>query len=57
MKVKVVDKDNVIVPNALVTLEYSNKVVQKTSDENGYVYLDDVKPNVQVRIKAILKEK
>lgn len=56
MKVKVVDKDNVIVPNALVTLEYSNKVVQKTTDENGFVYLEDVKPNIQVKIKAILKE-
>ena len=57
MKIKVVDKNNVVVPNALVKLEYLNKVVEKTSDENGYVFLDDVKPNVQVKIKAVLKEK
>lgn len=57
MQVKVLDPENNIVPNAKVTLKYLGKTVEKVTDENGYVYLDDVKPNTKVEVKAIADNK
>jgi hypothetical protein len=57
MQVKVLDPENNIVPNAKVTLRYLGKTVEKVTDENGYVYLDDVKPNTKVEVKAIADNK
>lgn len=52
MKIKVVDKKNKPLANAFVKIFIEDKVIEKTSDEQGYVIVDDVKPNSKIKVEA-----
>ena len=56
MRIKVVDKDDKIIPNADITVEYAGKKVETKSDENGYAIIEDIEPNTKVKITAIKKQ-
>lgn len=57
MRFKVIGPKGKPVPNAHVTIQYDGKTVEKVTDDDGYTVLEDMKPDTQVKVKAIKKKK
>lgn len=56
MRIKIVDKNNEIVPNAKVTIKTGKTKKIYYSDENGFVILKNVEPNTKFDVVAIGKK-
>ena len=56
MRIKVIDPKGEIVPNAKVKINYEGKTIEKITDEKGFVILENVKPQTQVKVVAIGKK-
>ncbi len=56
MRIKVIDPKGEVVPNAKVKISYEGKTVELFSDAEGFVVLEDVKPQTQVKVVAIGKK-
>lgn len=57
MRFKVIGPKGAPVPNANVKIKYDGKIIEKTTDEEGYTTLEDVTPQTQVKVVAIGKKR
>lgn len=57
MRIKVVDDDGDIVPDADVLLKYDGKKIKAKTDAEGYVTIEDIKPGTQVNVEAKAKKR